>query len=171
MDNNIKESVESMAKEIRSQAQTMKVDTFLAYLYTADIIDKYLHCVMGDQKVSRAGFNILHNLILNDGTMLPSKLSRKTLRSKYAVTRAIDTLEKQCLVKRVRTGQDHRTRRINITRKGLDVVKNATIDSREHISQAIFRTLEKKQTEELNTTLKTLRRHVLTLIDEIESKK
>ena len=166
MDSNIKESVESIAKEIRAQAQTNKVDTFLAYIYTSDIINKYLSLVMVDQPVSRAGFVILHNLVLNDGTMLPSKISRKTIRSKYAVTRAIDTLEKQGLVKRVRMDQDHRTRRINITRKGLEVVNNATIDSRKRISQDIFGTLNRKQTEELNSTLKTLGRHVLTLIDE-----
>jgi len=171
MDSDIKESIESMAKEIRTQAQTMKVDTFLAYLYTSDIINKYLYMVLADQQVSRAGFNILHILILNDGTMLPSKISKKTLRSKYSVTRAIDTLEKQGLVERLPIGQDRRTRRVNITRKGLEVVKNATIDSRERISHDIFRTLDRKQTEELNSSLKTLRKHVLTLIDEIIAEK
>lgn len=171
MDSNIKESVESMAKEIRGQAQTIKVDTFLAYLYTSDIINKYLYMVLSYQPVTRAGFNILHNLILNDGTLLPSEISRKTIRSKYSVTRAIDTLEKQGLVERLPIGQDRRTRRVNITRKGLEVVNNATIDSRERISQDIFGTLDRKQIEELNSLLKTLRRHVLTMIDDIIAEK
>jgi DNA-binding MarR family transcriptional regulator len=171
MDNNIKESIESMAKEIRSQALTMKVDTFLSYLYTSDIINKFLYLMQPSQPVSRPGFNILHNLILNNGTMLPSEISKKTMRSKYSVTRAIDTLEKQGMVERQPIGLDRRTRRVNITRKGLDVVNNATIDSRERLSQDIFGAMNSKQTEDFNDILKILRKHVLTLIDTIVAEK
>jgi DNA-binding MarR family transcriptional regulator len=156
-----------MAKEIRDQAQDMKVDTFLSYLYTADIINRYLYMVLADQQVSRAGFTILHFLILNDGNLLPTEISKKALRSKYSVTRAIDTLEKQKLVERLPIGKDRRNRRVIITRKGLEVVKNATIDSRERFSQDIFHILGEKKLEELNSTLKQLRKHVLKLIDNI----
>ena len=165
MDSNIKVNIKSMARDIRTQAQTMKVDTFLAFIYTSEIIDKYLHILLSDQQVSQAGFTILHHLILNDGTMLPTEISKKALRSKYAITRAIDTLEKQGLVQRQTVGKDRRTRRINITRKGLNSVKNATINSRERISQDIFQAFNQEQILELNKTLKTLRRHVLSLIE------
>ncbi len=165
MDKNIKNNIKSMARDIRTQSQTMKVDTFLSFIYTSEIIDKYLHILLSDQEVSQAGFTILHHLILNNGTMLPSEISKKALRSKYAITRAIDTLEKQGLVERQTVGKDRRTRRININRKGLDVVKNATIDSRERLSQDIFQAFNQKQIRELNSMLKTLRRHVLSLIE------
>jgi DNA-binding MarR family transcriptional regulator len=167
MDNKFKESIESMAKEIRAQAQNMKVDTFLSYLYTADIINRYLYMVLADKQVSRAGFTILHFLILNDGSMIPTEISKKTLRSKYSVTRAIDTLEKQGLVERLPIGGDRRNRRVNLTRKGLKAVKNATIDSRERISQDIFRTMGENRLQELNSILKQLRKHVLSLIAEM----
>ena len=165
MDNNIKDNIRSMARDIRTQAQTMKVDTFLSFVYTSEIIDKYLHILLADQQVSQAGFTILHHLILNNGTMLPTEISKKALRSKYAITRAIDTLEKQDLVQRQIVGKDRRTRRINITRKGLNVVKSATINSRERISQDIFQAFDQKQILELNTMLKSLRQHVLSLIE------
>jgi DNA-binding MarR family transcriptional regulator len=164
MENNIKD-IKSMARDIRTQAQTMKVDTFLSFIYTAEIIDKYLHILLSDQQVSQAGFTILHHLILNNGTMLPTEISKKALRSKYAITRAIDTLEKQGLVQRQTVGKDRRTRRINITRKGLNVVKNATFNSRERISQDIFQAFDQEQILELNKKLKTLRQHVLSLIE------
>ena len=167
-DSGFKESVDSIAREIRDQAQDMKVDTFLSYLYTADIINRYMYMILGDEQVSRAGFTILHFLILNNGSLLPTELSKKSLRSKYAVTRAIDTLEKQKFVERLPIGEDRRNRKVVITRKGLEVVRNATIDSRGRLSQNIFRFLGEKKLEELNTTLKLLRKHVLTLIDELK---
>ena len=170
MDNRFKENIESMAKEIRAQAQNMKVDTFLSYLYTADIINRYLYMVLGDEQVSRAGFTILHFLILNDGSLLPTEISKKALRSKYSVTRAIDTLEKQKFVKRLPIGEDRRNRRVIITRKGLEIVRNATIDSRERFSHDIFHFLGEEKLEELNSTLKLLRKHVLQLIDDISKK-
>ena len=171
MDDKFKENIDSMAKEIRDQAGSIKVDTFLSYIYTSDIINRYLDLLLPDRKISRAGFNILHNLILNDGSMIPTDISRKTFRSKYSVTRVIDTLEKQGLVKRRPIGKDRRTRRISITRKGLKAVEDATIDSRERISQNIFRILEDDRLVEFNDALKKLRRHVLALIDEINERK
>src|SRR3972149_10368564 len=119
MDDKFKENIESMAKEIRTQAGNIKVDTFLSYLHTSDIINRYLDLLLPDRNISRAGFNVLHNLILNDGNMIPTDISKKTFRSKYSVTRVIDTLEKQGLVKRRPAGRDRRTRRVDITRKGL----------------------------------------------------
>ncbi len=171
MNNQFKEDIESMAIEIRAQARNMKVDTFLAYLYTSDVINKYLDMVLADKTVSRAGFNILHNLILNDGTMTPTQISKKTFRSKYSVTSVIDTLEKQGLVKRLPIGEDRRNRKVNITRKGLDVVEKATIDSRMRISQDIFHTIDGKRLEELNGILKDVRKRVLGLMDKLRQSK
>lgn len=87
------------------------------------------------------------------------------------MTRVIDTLEKQGLVKRRPAGKDRRTRRIDITRKGLKAVEDATIDSRERISQSIFHILEEDRLVEFNDVLKKVRRHVLALIDEINNRK
>jgi DNA-binding MarR family transcriptional regulator len=172
MGDKFKENIDSMAKEIREQARNIRVDTFLSYIYTSDILNRYLDLLLPDRKVSRAGFNVLHHLILNDGSMIPTDISRKTFRSKYSVTRVIDTLERQGLVKRRPAGKDRRTRRIDITRKGLRAVADASIDSRERISQNVFRILEDQHLVEFNDTLKQVRRHVLGLIDAInESKK
>lgn len=44
MDDKFKENIDSMAKEIRTQARNIKVDTFLSYLYTSDILNRYLDC-------------------------------------------------------------------------------------------------------------------------------
>jgi DNA-binding MarR family transcriptional regulator len=103
--------------------------------------------------------------------MIPTDISRKTFRSKYSVTRVLDTLEKQGLVKRRPAGRDRRTRRVDITRKGLKAVEDATIDSRERISQNIFHIMDEGRLVEFNDALKKLRRHVLGLINEINEGK
>jgi DNA-binding MarR family transcriptional regulator len=163
-----KGTIDSLAEEIRSQARDLKVYTFLSFVYTTEIIDKYLDIELGGQPITRAGFNILHHLILNDGTMIPTEISKKIWRSKHAVTKVIDTLEKQGLVKRVagEDSGDRRLRRISITRKGLNLVKKATTGSRERISQQLFRGLSQEEIELFNKMLKQLRKDTLELIEE-----
>jgi DNA-binding MarR family transcriptional regulator len=167
MRDQFKESIGSMAVEIRAQARDLRVDTFLAFLYTSDLVDKYLDIELGSQPVTRAGFNILHNLILNEGTMQPTGISKEILRSKHSVSNAIDTLERQGLVKREMSSTDRRVRKITITRKGLNLVKKATTSSRERISQKLFRDLDKRQLEQFNKILKQIRRDTLALIEDL----
>jgi MarR family 2-MHQ and catechol resistance regulon transcriptional repressor len=168
MDDQLRENIESRAEEIRSQARDLKVDTFLSFLYTSDIVDKYLDIELGNQPVTRAGFNILHNLILNEGSMIPTEISKAVLRSKHSVTKAIDTLEKQGFVKRVSNDTDRRVRRINITRKGINLVKKATTASRERISRKLFRELNERQLQEFNKILKQIRKDTLILIKDYD---
>jgi DNA-binding MarR family transcriptional regulator len=169
MENHFQQSVDAAAREIRTQARSVKMGAFLDYLYTSDIINKYLSMVLFEEKVTRAGYNILHHLVLNGGTMLPSQISVKAFRSKYAITRAIDTLEKQGFVERQPLGKDRRTRRISITMKGLEIIRNATADSRERISRDIFKALTEEQARELGVILKTLGKYVLGLMEKMET--
>jgi len=166
MRDDFKESIGSMALEIRAQARDLKVDTFLAFIYTSDLVNKYLDIELGSQPLTRAGFNILHILILHEGTMQPTEISKEILRSKHSVSNAIDTLERQGLVKSEVSARDRRVRKISITRRGLNLVKKATTSSRERLSQNLFRDLDKRQLEQFNTILKKIRRDTLALIKE-----
>jgi DNA-binding MarR family transcriptional regulator len=161
-----KHTIKAMARELRAQSRNSRVKIFLAYLYTSDIVNKYLDNELVHEKVTRAGFGVLHFLILNGGSMIPTTISKKTARSKYSVTRVVDTLEKMGLVERLSTGVDRRTRRIGITSKGLDMVRNATLASREALCNDIFRTLSEKNITELDNILREVRRHVIRLLDE-----
>jgi DNA-binding MarR family transcriptional regulator len=153
-----------MARELRAQARNSRVKVFLSYLYTSDIVNKYLDMELVRDNVTRAGFGVLHFLILNGGSMIPTTISKKTARSKYSVTRVVDTLERMGLVERLSTGVDRRTRRIGITAKGLETVKNTTLASREALCNDIFRTLSEKNIAELDDVLREVRRNVLSLL-------
>jgi MarR family transcriptional regulator, transcriptional regulator for hemolysin len=166
MDDKLKEDIGSIAREIRAQARDIKVDTFLSYLSTCDVINRYFDLLLTDSNISKAGLNVLHSLILNDGSMIPTDISRETFRSKYSVTRVIDTLEGQGLVKRNAAGRDRRTRRVDITRKGLKVVEDVT-NSLHGMSQNIFKPVDGDHLGEFNDGLKKVGRHVLELIGEV----
>ncbi len=165
MPSSFADNIESMAAEIRSQARQLKVDTFLSFIYTADVVNRYLDIQLTKLPASRTGFNVLHNLILHGGTMTPTLISKRVFRSKHAVTRIIDTLEKQGLVKREPIGEDRRTRKVRITRKGLDLVKRAGAEGRELASQEVLRPISLEQIEELNSILKQIRRYMLSRLN------
>jgi DNA-binding MarR family transcriptional regulator len=153
-----------MAKGLRAQTRNPRVKVFLSYLYTSDIVNKYLDTVLAHEKVTRAGFGVLHFLILNGGSMIPTTISKKTARSKYSVTRVVDTLEKLGLVERLSGGGDRRTRRIGITTRGMEMVKKATLASREALCNDIFRTLGEKDLAELDRVLREVRKNVISLL-------
>jgi DNA-binding MarR family transcriptional regulator len=162
------EAIKSMAKELQAQSRNPKVRVFLSFLYTADIFHKFLDSVLTYKNVSRSGFSVLHYLILNGGCMIPTMISKKTKRSKYSVTRVIDTLEKMGLVERLLTGTDRRNKRVKITEKGLEVVSKATLASREHLCSDIFQTLDAERLTELDNILKDLRKNLFALMAEKE---
>lgn len=167
MDELMRKNIDSIAEEIRSQAQDLRVDTFLSVIYTSDLIGKYLDNLLSDRPVTKAGYNVLHALILNDGTLTSTEISKRVWRTKYSVTKVIDTLAKQGYVKRLSTGVDgdRRTKRIKITRKGLDQVIEATTHSRKVASEQVFRGLSEGQVQELNKLLKHLRKDTIELIN------
>ena len=157
--------VKYIARALRAQACDPKVKVFLSYLYTSDIVNKYLDNALAHENVTRAGFNVLHFLVLNGGSMIPTTISKKTSRSKYSVTRVVDTLEKLGLVERLSTGSDRRTRRIGITRRGLDMVKNGTLVSRQPMCNEIFQTLSEERIAELANLLREVRKNIMALLD------
>jgi DNA-binding MarR family transcriptional regulator len=125
--------------------------------------------VLTYKKVTRAGFSILHYLILSGGSLMPTVISKKTTRSKYSVTRVVDTLEKIGLVRRLPLGEDRRIRRVIITNKGLETVRNATLASREQICRDIFGNLDARELDGLDNSLRQVRKRVHRLIDAANS--
>ena len=163
------DSIESLAADIRSLGEQLKTDTFLQFVQTAVIINRYLDIHPARKSASRTAFNVLNALVLNGGTMNPTQISKQVLRSKHAVTRLVDTLEKKGLVKRGEIGKDRRTRGVSITKKGLELNKKQGVAHQERIISQVFAPLTEKQLEDLNFILKRLREHLLSLIPEFKS--
>lgn len=161
--------LQELAAEIRAQAYTLRMDTFLSFIYTADVMNRYLDLEFAARlQSSRTGFSVLHFLVLNGGRMKPTDISKRIFRSKHTVTTVIDTLEKQGMVKREPIGKDRRSREVSITKKGVEFVKEHASATSRRICSTVFSNLEKEQIEQLNVTLKKLRKHLIILVQEEE---
>lgn len=164
------QDLQAMAEEIREQAEQLRNLTLLSFVYTADVVNRYLDIEVSKYPVGRTGFSVLHNLVLHGGTMTPTDLSKRVFRSKHAVTRVVDKLEKLGFVKRDAIGSDRRVRKVSITKEGLAFVKEARAAGQQRGGAVIFRDLDKKQIESLGTMMRNIREHVLGLIADARSR-
>ena len=155
--------IQPLATEIREQAGELQGEIFLSFSYTADVFNRYLDILLTKRNSSRTRFGILHNLITHGGSMTPTEIAKRVFRSKHAVTRAIDVLEKDGLVRRGAVRGDRRLRKVSITREGLKLIA-ANMDDRREISQRAMSCLTQRQSEELRVILKRLRKHLLNMI-------
>jgi DNA-binding MarR family transcriptional regulator len=96
--------------------------------------------------------------------MTPTTLSERVFRSKHAVTRVVDKLEKLGFVKRGNIGSDRRVRRVSITKEGLAFVKESQAAGQQRLGHVLLSPLDKKEAETLHTMMKRIREHTLKLI-------
>lgn len=162
--------LQSMADEIREQAAQLRVLTFLSFVYTSDVVNRYLDIELARYSVGRTGFSVLHNLVLHGGTMIPTKLSERVFRSKHAVTRVVDKLEKLGFVKRSNAGNDRRFKKVSITKEGLAFVKESQAAGQQRMGHLLLDPLDQTQIETLRTMMKQIREHALTLIADAQNK-
>lgn len=173
MNNNV--DIEKLADDIKIQANKLKIDNFLLLVFTADIVNKYINIELANDNVNRTELNILHVLINRGGSVNSSDIAKRVFRSPHAITRAIDKLEKEGLVMRERIYKDdhrndRRMRKVYITKKGIELVKQ-TINRREIVSSTAMSCLNQAQLEELNIILKRLQKHLLHQIDMLIGRK
>ena len=86
--------VDSLNKRLRIQAKNIRMDNFFSFLYTADMVFTYIDNELREAGLNRTQMAILNMLVLHGGTMTPTELSKRVLRSKHSTTKAIDGLEK-----------------------------------------------------------------------------
>ena len=162
--------LQSLADKIREQAVQLRNVTFLSFIYTAEVVNRYLDIEITRYPVGRTDFSVLHNLVLHGGTMTPTNLSNRVFRSKHAVTRVVDKLEKLGFVKRDAIGTDRRVRKVSITKEGLEFIKDAKAVGQRRMGRILLRPLDKKQIEVLEMMMKQIREHVLELIANTQTK-
>jgi len=157
--------LDSLARRLRVQANDLRFDNFLSFIYTFEIVNKYLDNELKKFSLNRTQMNILHILIARGGTLTPTELSRRITRSKHATTRAVDSLEMLGLTRSARTRRDRRLRKVTITEKGLDLVEQ-TMSLRHNIGSQAMQCLNQEEAEAFQTILKRFRKHVLQLMEE-----
>ena len=155
MDDKLKHKIESLRKEIISRGENPVVKAYSALYLTYDIIDNYASSELNVHEVTHAGQNVLRILIMNGGSMIATEISKHAWRSKYSVTRVIDTLEKNGCVIRTLSDQkgDRRKKLISITEKGLAISKKTAETSDGRLCYEVLRGLNPQQIENLYQAL------------------
>ena len=164
MTGSFEDRIGDLASDLREQARDLKVSNFLWFIYTSDVVNRYLDRELRKSGFNRTLMNILHNLVTHDGTLTPTELGRRVFRSDHAITRAIDTLEKEGLVKREGSSKDRRLRKVTITGKGLNLVKKG-MPTRQVITSQAMSCFDREESEAFNTLLNRLRKHVFKLLE------
>lgn len=164
-----KGSMESLADDIVAMATDMRFNTGLQVLYTGLLINKYINKRTNKDGLNRSRLDIMHTLIRHGGTLKPSELSKMTFRSKQGITKIVDGLERDGIVKREPIGKDRRSRRVTITKKGVDTVKE-NLPRVFEISNAAMPSLSQEEIEGLNNIMRRIRRRLLNLLSDSPSK-
>jgi DNA-binding MarR family transcriptional regulator len=86
-------------------------------------------------------------------------------RSKHAITRAIDILEKDALVRREPSANDRRSLNVVITKQGIDLVKK-TLPALQRASSIATSCLSEEQINELKTISTKLRKWIWSSMSE-----
>jgi len=158
------ERLDALAKRLRVQANDLRFDNFLSFIYTFEIVNKYLDNELRKSGLNRTQMSILHILIIRGGTLTPTELSYRITRSKHATTKAVDSLESLGLTRSSGTKQDRRLRKVSITEKGLDLVEQ-TMSLRHTIASQAMQCLDQEEAESFQIILRRFRKHVLHLME------
>lgn len=166
MASDFEHKIEDLAHEIKEQSNRLSMDNFSTLVHVADILERFIDVQMRKVGINQTNYTLLNHLIVLGGRATPTELSKRVFRSKHAITRAVDTLEKEGLVKREGIGEDRRNRKVVVTAKGLNLVRKM-VPFREQIGSTITEPLTEEEARRLSSILKRLRRHLVGLMEEL----
>jgi DNA-binding MarR family transcriptional regulator len=166
MNDNYESEIGSLAKNINDFAKRLKVDAFYTLIEVSDLVKKYAEIYTSKKPTSISGYNVLSAIVLSGGKLTATDISKQVFRSRYTVTRLIDTLEKQGMVVRRSIKNDRRMKYVFITKKGINLVERASADMKGAVINKAFDPLDKESVKELNNSLKALKSHLIYLISQ-----
>ena len=158
------DSLGALSEDIKAMAADLRYNTGLEILYTGLLLDKYIDIRARKFGQNRSRLDIMHTLIAHGGILKPSDLGKMTFRTKQTITKVIDGLERDGLVTREPIGTDRRTRKVVITKKGLDSIRESLPHTIETINTAVP-SFSKEQMEEISRVLRQIRKHLLSKMD------
>lgn len=159
------DSLAPYVKDIEKCKAKLLDDPFLSLVYVsgflATSVQRYFDSTEIRKIANRKDFRVLHTLILHGGRAKPTQISKDILRSKFAVSRVIDSLEIRGLVKREPFGEDLRTREIVVTEKGIEVTISCTEYVLNSIIPKVLDNMSQEQKQNLRRVLKRINDYIL----------
>ena len=153
------EKIATLSKELSMILKETPINSVVSVIATADVINEYLRKELRRSESTQAQFRLLNILIKGNGSARLTDMSTMLFRSKCAITRVVDNLEKACLVKRDPASGDRREKNITITEKGIEFIEK-TMQQRRMAADKIMSCLDKEKMTDLIGLLKQVRGHV-----------
>lgn len=153
------DTIDSLAREIKEISQVVRFDSLILLTYTAEAVNRYLEQWLKKFGQDQTRINILYLLTGNGGSLTPTQISKGVNRSKHAITRAIDILEKDALVRREPSTNDRRSLNVVITKQGIELVKK-TLPALQRASSIATSCLTEDQIDELKSISNKLRKWI-----------
>jgi DNA-binding MarR family transcriptional regulator len=138
--------------------------TLLSILTSFEVLARYLEVELRHHDVTLIKFNIMSTLFKNGGEMTPSEIAESVFREKNSITAAINTLEKEGVVRREPSTDDRRSVKVIITDKGWQEANRLSPIAQE-LSREVLSFINKEQLEELIGNMRTIRESLLPKID------
>ena len=152
------------ADELEQVDDRIRKTQFTRLIAFADVVNRYSEIVLKN-KVSWLRTNALMFTITRGGSLTPSQLARIMLRSNYSVTKLIDGLEKDGLVKRSHNGKDRRSIDVAVTTRGLNYVIS-NLDNADIGEKDLKSCLDEAELENLVSTVRKLRDKLIEKVSE-----
>jgi DNA-binding MarR family transcriptional regulator len=131
-------------------------EAILNLLRTSDWIDNRFGRLLRDHGITNSQYNVLR-ILRGEGQPLPSlEIADRMIQVVPAITGLIDRLEKQQLVTRRRCSEDRRVVYVEITDKGLTILKQLD-DPVENLHKSLVGHLSRVELKELSRLLEKIR--------------
>lgn len=156
------DEVDALAEQLGQLYKDNKHRTILLLMRVAEIVNQLLMQKLYSLKFGRTRrtrFSILDALVMHNGSMTSTNLSKSIFRTKHTVTRLVDRLKKDGLVKRNQVGGDRRLVKISITQEGIDFLKRTMAD-RQKFFNDITTEFSSQQLDELQGILEIFRKRL-----------
>lgn len=124
------------------------------------IIHKKGHTIAREYGLTYDQFHMLLYLKKSQNPPTINELASKSHRAQNTVSEKISRLEEKGLVRRVGDEKDRRITRVQITEKGLDLVKTIKKEKGNKIIYSALRSMEVEEVNNLNRSLERLYRYL-----------
>jgi DNA-binding MarR family transcriptional regulator len=142
-------------EKVNNQIRGVQFSRIMAF---ADVVTRYTEIVFktDEDRISWLRSSALRFIITRGGSLTLSQLAAIMLRPNYSITKLIDGLEKDGLVKRYRNKMDGRSFEVKVTVKGLNYVVERLKES-EPVEEELKLWLSEDELNNLASIIRKLR--------------
>jgi DNA-binding MarR family transcriptional regulator len=162
--------VGALTNDINTISNDVKYSTGIQLVYTGLLMSKYADLVLSRLNLNVPRIILIFTLIMHGGSLKARDLAKLTFRSKQNVSVIIEGLLKNGLVSKQLDAKDHRSSKVVVTRKGMDLARTSLPIILE-VFTASFSIMDEKRIQNFQRDLKAIRKTLYKQFDEFAAGK